>query len=111
MYKQMDKAAQQSSKCRFKANLLHPEVKNSFWVCLMGKGYPSPRNRFRWCTERMKIKPANQFIRQIVRHSGEDILVLGTRKAESSKRAATMEKQRQWRVRDRLKLTLVSLIP
>ena len=86
----------------FKANLLHPEVKNSFWVCLMGKGYPSPRNQFRWCTERMKIKPANQFIRQTVRSHGETILVLGTRKAESAKRAATMKKHEQKRVRDRL---------
>jgi DNA sulfur modification protein DndC len=86
----------------FKANLLHPEIKNSFWVCLMGKGYPSPRNQFRWCTERMKIKPANQFIRQTVRSHGETILVLGTRKAESVKRAATMKKHEAKRVRDRL---------
>jgi len=86
----------------FQANLLHPEVKNSFWVCLMGKGYPSPRNQFRWCTERMKIKPANQFIRQTVRSHGETILVLGTRKAESAKRAATMKKHEAKRVRDRL---------
>ena len=76
----------------FKANLLHPEVKNTFWVCLMGKGYPAPRNQFRWCTERMKIKPANQFIRQTVRSYGNTILVLGTRKAESAKRAGNNEK-------------------
>ena len=86
----------------FEANLLHPEIKNSFWVCLMGKGYPSPRNQFRWCTERMKIKPANQFIRRAVRSHGETILVLGTRKAESSQRAATMKKHEKKRVRDRL---------
>ena len=86
----------------FEPHLLHPEVKNSFWVCLMGKGYPSPRNQFRWCTERMKIKPANRFIRQTVRSHGETILVLGTRKAESAKRAATMKKHEQKRVRDRL---------
>ncbi len=86
----------------FKANLLHPEVKNSFWVCLMGKGYHAPRNKYRWCKERMKIKPANQFIREAVRSHGETILVLGTRKAESAKRAATMKKHEQKRVRDRL---------
>lgn len=86
----------------FKANLLHPEVKNTFWVCLMGKGYPAPRNQFRWCTERMKIKPANEFIRKTVRSHGETILVLGTRKAESVKRAATMKKHEKKRVRDRL---------
>ncbi|KKD37774.1 MAG: DNA phosphorothioation system sulfurtransferase DndC [Limnoraphis robusta] len=83
-------------------HLLHPEVKNTFWVCLIGKGYPAPRNKFRWCTERLKIQPANRFIREVVRSNGETILVLGTRKAESSKRAATMEKHQLKRVRDRL---------
>ena len=97
----LDKAAKEQ-KMPFEAHLLHPEVKNSFWVCLMGKGYPAPRNKFRWCTERMKIQPANQFIRQAVRSHGETILVLGTRKAESVNRAATMKKHEQKRVRDRL---------
>ena len=97
----LDKAAI-DKEMPFEAHLLHPEVKNSFWVCLMGKGYPAPRNKFRWCTERMKIKPANQFIRQTVRSHGETILVLGTRKAESIKRAETMKKHEQKRVRDRL---------
>jgi DNA sulfur modification protein DndC len=86
----------------FEPYLLHPEIKNTFWVCLMGKGYPAPRNKFRWCTERMKIQPANQFIRETVRSHGETILVLGTRKAESTKRAATMKKHEKNRLRDRL---------
>ena len=85
-----------------KPHLLHPEVKDSFWVCLMGKGYPSPRMRFRWCTERLKIRPANKFIRSVIRSSGEVILVLGMRKAESNKRASVMVKHEQDRVRDRL---------
>ncbi len=83
-------------------HLTHPAVQDTFWVCLIGKGYPAPRNRFRWCTERMKIKPTDSFIRQVIRDSGEVILVLGTRKAESVKRAANMAKHREWRVRDRL---------
>lgn len=81
---------------------LHPTLDDSFWVNLIGKGYPAPRQKFRWCTERLKIHPANRFIRNIVRENGETILVLGTRKAESSKRAATMAKHAQNRVRDRL---------
>jgi DNA sulfur modification protein DndC len=84
------------------AHLLYPAVKDAFWVCLIGKGYPAPRNRFRWCTERLKIKPADSFIRSVIRGNGEVIIVLGTRKAESSNRARTMAKHREWRVRDRL---------
>jgi DNA sulfur modification protein DndC len=83
-------------------NRLTPAVEDSFWVNLIGKGYPAPRNKFRWCTERLKIKPSNQFITTVVRDNGEAILVLGTRKAESSKRAATMAKHEAKRIRERL---------
>ena len=78
---------------------LTPETKDTFWVNLMGKGYPAPRKKFRWCTERMKIYPSNKFIREMVRKSGEAILVLGTRKAESQRRQRTMEKHEQTRAR------------
>jgi DNA sulfur modification protein DndC len=81
---------------------LTPEVEDSFWVNLIGKGYPAPRNKFRWCTERLKIRPSNKFIRDVVRQNGEAILVLGTRKAESQKRALTMARHEANRVRDRL---------
>jgi DNA sulfur modification protein DndC len=81
---------------------LTPEIEDSFWVNLIGKGYPAPRQKFRWCTERLKIRPSNKFIREVVRQNGEAILVLGTRKGESQKRAATMAKHEARRVRDRL---------
>jgi DNA sulfur modification protein DndC len=81
---------------------LTPELADSFWVNLIGRGYPAPRPKFRWCTERLKIKPSNAFITGIVRESGEAILVLGIRKAESSTRAANMKKQEARRVRQRL---------
>jgi DNA sulfur modification protein DndC len=86
----------------FEPHLLHPEVKNSFWTCLIGKGYPAPRHGFRWCTERMKIKPVNQFIRDVLRVYGETIIVLGARKSESSVRAAVLKKNEVGRIRDRL---------
>lgn len=81
---------------------LTPEVQDSFWVNLIGKGYPAPRQKFRWCTERLKIRPSNKFIRDVVRDNGEAILVLGTRKAESQRRALAMAKHEARRVRDRL---------
>ncbi|MGW9351861.1 DNA phosphorothioation system sulfurtransferase DndC [Nocardiopsis flavescens] len=81
---------------------LTPKVKDTFWVGLIGKGYPAPRPKFRWCTERLKIKPSNSFIRSVVDEHGEAILVLGTRKAESQIRARTMEKHEKRRVRERL---------
>ncbi|MBI2388619.1 MAG: DNA phosphorothioation system sulfurtransferase DndC [Deltaproteobacteria bacterium] len=81
---------------------LTPAVEDTFWVNLIGRGYPSPRPKFRWCTERLKIKPSNTFISQVVRESGECILVLGIRKTESQARARSMERAEKNRVRDRL---------
>jgi len=81
---------------------LTPDVKDTFWVGLIGKGYPAPRPKFRWCTERLKIRPSNSFIRSVVREHGETILVLGIRKTESQARARAMERHEKHRVRDRL---------
>jgi DNA sulfur modification protein DndC len=86
----------------FRPRRLTPRISDSFWVNLIGKGYPAPRHKFRWCTERLKIRPSNTFINSIVSSSGEAILVLGTRKAESVRRAANMTRHEKGRVRDRL---------
>lgn len=91
-------------KMPFSAHLLYPAIKDTFWVCLIGKGYPAPRQNFRWCTDRMKIQPSENFIRETVRRYGEVILVLGTRKAESVTRARSMEKHAKGRFRDRLNI-------
>jgi len=99
--KKLNSAAKEQS-MPIKPHLLQPVVKDTYWVNLIGKGYPAPRNQFRWCTQRLKINPANNFIRDIVRANGETILILGTRKAESAKRAATMEKHQIGRVRGRI---------
>lgn len=85
-----------------KPHRLTPAVTDTFWVNLIGRGYPAPRHKFRWCTERLKIKPSNSFIREMVRSHGEAILVLGTRKAESSSRASRMAALESRRVRDLL---------
>lgn len=70
---------------------LTPAIEDSFWVNLIGKGYPAPRPKFRWCTERLKIKPSNKFILDVVDKNNEVILVLGTRKAESGPRKKSIE--------------------
>ena len=84
------------------AHQLTPEVENTFWVNLIGRGYPAPRPKFRWCTERLKIKPSTKFISSVVQQYGEAILVLGSRKAESAARTKVMERFEKDRVRDRL---------
>jgi len=74
----------------FQAEKVVPTLNDSFWVNLIGRGYPAPTTRFRWCTDRMKIKPANRFIEKKVTQYGEVIMVLGLRKSESSTRMQLM---------------------
>ena len=81
---------------------LTPATENTFWVNLIGRGYPAPRPKFRWCTERLKIMPSTQFITTVVQRYGEAILVLGTRKAESTVRARIMDRYEKARTHHRL---------
>lgn len=69
---------------------LRPQVNDTFWVNLIGRGYPAPQKTFRWCTDRMKIKPADRFITAKASQYGEVILVLGIRKQESMTREQVM---------------------
>src|SRR5579872_4725761 len=78
----------------FSAHKVKPVLENTFWVNLIGRGYPAPSKRFRWCTDRLKIDPANRFILGKVAEHGEVVVVLGVRKAESSTRAQVMSLHR-----------------
>lgn len=72
------------------ARLVEPRVQDSFWVNLIGRGYPAPTTKFRWCTERLKIHPADRFIKDQVATYGEVVLALGVRSSESATRAQVM---------------------
>jgi DNA sulfur modification protein DndC len=70
----------------FEAHKVVPQLKDTFWVNLLGRGYPAPSTKFRWCTDRMKIQPANRFILDRVTEFGEVVMVLGARRGESGSR-------------------------
>lgn len=74
----------------FRTEKVVPDTDRSFWVNLIGRGYPAPSRRFRWCTERLKIEPANAFIKSRVAEFGEVVMILGVRLAESATRAQVM---------------------
>jgi len=69
-----------------------PNLENTFWVKLIGLGYPAPNKFYRWCTERLKIDPTTRFIKETTSMNEEAIILLGTRSAESSNRAASLKK-------------------
>lgn len=86
----------------FVPHRLTPDLNNTFWVNFIGRGYPFPRKKLRWCTDRLKIQPVNNFVKSAIAEYGEIIMVLGTRKAESQRRARTMAYYEKKRVRELL---------
>lgn len=58
-----------------------------FFVTMLGKGYPPPNNRFRWCTDRMKGQKIDGMYKAIAEEYGNDYIGFdGIRKGESAVR-------------------------
>ena len=76
----------------FRFKILAPKLNDSFWVCLIGKGYPAPWRLFRWCTPRLKIKPITEFAKSLTHN--RLIFVLGSRYDESTSRRMSMKSRK-----------------
>lgn len=77
-----------------KSSMVTPPANNSFWANVIGKGLPTPKmnGKFRWCTDRLKIKPSADYIRKVIRKEGQEVVVLlGVRKDESIARRRRIE--------------------
>ncbi len=86
--KQLELIRYEAVKQSMPINVQHtiPVLNNTFWVNLIGRGYATPNTLFRWCTERLKIKPTTKYIQDKISRYGEVIILLGTRRAESNVR-------------------------
>jgi len=76
------------------STMVTPPADNSFWANVIGRGFPTPRmnGTFRWCTDRLKINPSADYIRDVIKKEGEEVVVLlGVRKAESEARRRRIE--------------------
>jgi DNA sulfur modification protein DndC len=72
--------------------LVRPAAEHSFWVSVLGKGYPAAHMGFRWCTGVLKIDPITYFTKKLV--AGQDYMVfVGVRRAESELRAKIYQKK------------------
>lgn len=69
-----------------------PADDQTFWVNLIGRGYPAPNRNFRWCTDRMKINPTSEYIKATISEHEQVILLLGVRREESAKRAESVNR-------------------
>lgn len=64
--------------------IVRPKIDDTFFVKIIGRGYPPPTNKFRWCTDRLRINPLQKFMANI--EDDEKIVLLGTRRGESPER-------------------------
>ena len=75
------------NKIEFEIKIAKPEINYTFWVNLIGKGYPLPYHRFRWCQDKLKIKPVKNILRKI----NDAVMFVGLRKDESPDRARSLK--------------------
>ena len=74
--------------------LVTPDPSNTFFANILGRGFPTPRTNgtFRWCTDRLKIQPSTNYIKEIINtQETEVVILLGVRKDESIARKKRIE--------------------
>ncbi|MBV6397253.1 MAG: hypothetical protein HFACDABA_02861 [Anaerolineales bacterium] len=72
-----------------KVHIFEPELKDTFWTNLIGRGYPPPHQGFRWCTPRLKINSVDKFIKTLP-NKNETLIITGVRFGESDARDARL---------------------
>jgi DNA sulfur modification protein DndC len=71
----------------FDARVVLPPVDDRFFVYMLGRGVPAPKNRFRWCTPQIKVEPMARALLDLRERSGQKLLMLtGVRLGESAAR-------------------------
>lgn len=63
-----------------KVKIVYPDINDTYWVRMIGRGYPPPGPRFRWCTPKIKIKPSRNL------HKDHGLFITGLRMGESQQR-------------------------
>lgn len=64
---------------------VRPPITDTYFVKVVGRGYPPPTNKFRWCTDKLRILPIQKAIQSQTK-SNEVTVLLGTRHDESEER-------------------------
>jgi DNA sulfur modification protein DndC len=71
----------------FDARVVLPELDRRFFVYMLGRGVPPPKNRFRWCTPMIKVEPMMAALQGLRDTTGEKLLMItGVRLGESQVR-------------------------
>ena len=68
--------------------VLCPPVHERYWVKVIGRGYPPPTDKFRWCTDLLRIDPVTRFLES--QEADSATVILGVRESESPTRSLTL---------------------
>lgn len=67
--------------------ILYPAMDHRFYVYILGRGIVPPSNKFRWCTQKLKIDPMEAAMSEISQQTGKKYLMMtGVRQGESAAR-------------------------
>lgn len=66
--------------------IVRPPLPERFWPLMLGKGYPAPGFRFRWCTDRLKVRPMVRLAQGLTRDPDKAVMLVGIREGESAER-------------------------
>jgi len=60
--------------------VLAPPIHERSFVLMIGRGYLPPTRYFRWCTDRLKVRPIKRYVRSLIKRYGASTVIVGTRK-------------------------------
>jgi len=83
--------------------VIKPIIGEDYFSMIIERGYPCPNWKFRWCMDRLKIRPLKRFIYSI----GKCAMITGVRKFESNSRKRNMIARRQKRKISQLRGNLI----
>jgi len=66
-----------------RTHIVYPPIQDRFFSKVIGRGYPPPTFKFRWCTDVLRIRPIRRFLNSV---NEQCIILLGIRKGESIER-------------------------
>lgn len=74
--------------------ITQPNIDETFWVDVIGRGHIPPARKSRWCADRIKVRLMNRFLEQLVQVNGKAVLLVGTRKADPETRPRNTARRR-----------------
>lgn len=70
--------------------IAEPRLEDRYFVKVIGRGYPSPTNKFRWCTDRLRIDPIQRLLKSLM--VSRATVIVGTRYGESNERDRILQR-------------------